>query len=190
MQPRTLHVSEGNSKLGQVPSISFDPHLTCDPSWPCAKKCYAKKLAKFRPNVRQNWIANTAFLINDPKGFEREVIAWLMSKSPKLFRWTVGGEWFKPAHAAMVKRIARKAKNTKFFMYTRRDDYDWKNLPPNLNVFFSYWIDDHDRKPKQKPWAIISDNKPTLTHHSCNDGCDKCGWCTKQTQENIWFKTH
>jgi len=189
----TLHVSPGNTKLGGIPSISLDPGLTCNVKWPCYDTCYARKLAAFRPNVKACWLNNTNILLKKPKEFERQAKMWLMLHHPPKFRWTVGGEWFKEAHKTMLFRLAKVVPRTKFFMYTRRDEWDWSKAPSNLFVKFSYWIEDGDRIPKQKPWAVISKEKPPFRVHNCTDGngdCSVCNFCTTRRQTPVWFPKH
>ena len=50
-------ISKGNSKLGEIKSVSLPSGLTCIKCG-CNKKCYAKKIERLRPSVRNSYIRN------------------------------------------------------------------------------------------------------------------------------------
>lgn len=189
---RKLHISDGNTKLGGIPSVSLDPHLTCKPEWPCYRSCYARRIAAFRKNVRQCWVDNTAFFAHDRKGYEQEIMAYLSRKEPTYFRWHVGGEIIDQRHVGMVKRVAQRTPGTRFLIYTRRNDLRWGRLPDNLKVFFSFWQQPGERKPINSgyPRAIIGDT-PDKDSHVCPGKCPECMFCyTDRSSKNVHFKPH
>lgn len=65
-----LHISNGNTKLGQVPNISFPPVKTCRKKVPCAKDgCYALKFYRMWPAVKNAWDENYKLYKKDPAQF-------------------------------------------------------------------------------------------------------------------------
>ena len=48
----TVSISNGNSKMGKIPSVSLPPILTCPKGTPCAKRCYAKRIYNRYPSVK------------------------------------------------------------------------------------------------------------------------------------------
>ena len=89
----TIHVkiSEGNSKLGKIRSVSLPSIKTCR-QCACQYKCYAQKLERLRPSVRSAYQNNLDVLISDPITYWREVEAAIMmsrfsvSTFPVIFR--------------------------------------------------------------------------------------------------------
>ena len=51
----TVTISNANSKMGNVASVSLLPYLSCPArcAGTCGAKCYAAKLANLRPSVLQ-----------------------------------------------------------------------------------------------------------------------------------------
>lgn len=47
-----VKISAGNAKLGSIPSVSLPAGVTCRKDCECFKKCYAQKLERMRPSVR------------------------------------------------------------------------------------------------------------------------------------------
>ena len=82
-------ISKGNSKLGEIKSVSLPSGLTCIKCG-CNKKCYAKKIERLRPSVRNSYIRNLAILEEDPQTYWREVEAAIMTS--RFFRFHVSGD--------------------------------------------------------------------------------------------------
>ena len=73
----TVKISQGNSKLGAIPSVSLPSIKTCR-ACACRDKCYAQKLERLRPAVRNAYQHNLEVLINEPETYWREVEASVM----------------------------------------------------------------------------------------------------------------
>ena len=60
-------ISNSNIKLGMIPSVSLPPIVTCSPNACkfCGKKCYARKMCKLRPSVKESYENNLDILLND-----------------------------------------------------------------------------------------------------------------------------
>ena len=50
-----VSISSRNEKLGDIKSVSLPAVKTCNPSAPCFKYCYARKLAAYRSNVGKSY---------------------------------------------------------------------------------------------------------------------------------------
>ena len=85
-----LKVSPGNDKMGRIPSVSLPAIVTCRNGCPCADKCYAHKLERLRPTVRNAYKSNLELLNSDPDTYWREVEAAIMTT--RFFRFHVSGD--------------------------------------------------------------------------------------------------
>jgi hypothetical protein len=75
MENKMVCISNGNRKMGQIPSVSLPPIVTCKNCATCAKKCYAAKLARIYPTVRDSYNRNLEILNEDRD-------AWLAINAP------------------------------------------------------------------------------------------------------------
>ena len=67
-----IKISPGNSKMGAIPSVSLPAIKTCR-DCKCKEKCYAAKLERLRPTVRNAYQHNLEVLQSNPETFWREV---------------------------------------------------------------------------------------------------------------------
>lgn len=72
-----IKISPGNSKMGAIPSVSLPAIKTCR-DCKCKEKCYAAKLERLRPTVRNAYQHNLEVLQSNPETFWREVEATVM----------------------------------------------------------------------------------------------------------------
>ena len=73
-----IKISPGNSKMGAIPSVSLPAIKTCR-DCKCKEKCYAAKLERLRPTVRNAYQHNLEVLQSNPETFWREVEATVTS---------------------------------------------------------------------------------------------------------------
>ena len=85
-----VKVSRGNSKMGEIPSVSLPAGITCRGDCECNQKCYAKRLERLRKNVHQAYEYNYKLLNDSPDIFWREVEASIMMS--RFFRFHVSGD--------------------------------------------------------------------------------------------------
>ena len=83
-----IKISPGNSKMGAIPSVSLPAIKTCR-DCKCKEKCYAAKLERLRPTVRNAYQHNLEVLQSNPETFWREVEATVMLN--RYFRFHVSG---------------------------------------------------------------------------------------------------
>lgn len=84
-----IKISPGNSKMGAIPSVSLPAIKTCR-DCKCKEKCYAAKLERLRPTVRNAYQHNLEVLQSNPETFWREVEATVMLN--RYFRFHVSGD--------------------------------------------------------------------------------------------------
>lgn len=84
-----VSISNGNAKMGAIPSVSLPPVITCPKGAPCAAKCYAAKLCRIYPTVRNAYQNNLDILNQDWEAYWQQVRA-AVSLS-KYFRFHVSG---------------------------------------------------------------------------------------------------
>ena len=68
-----VKISNGNTKMGNIPSVSLPAGITCRPDCSCQDKCYAKKLERIRKSVREAYRHNYDLLLINPTTYWREV---------------------------------------------------------------------------------------------------------------------
>lgn len=84
-----LSVSNANSKMGSIKSISMPRIKTCAPGVPCAKTCYVSHF-DWRTTVRNAYDNNLNLWLTDPDGFEMQATA--AAYGSFYFRWHVSGD--------------------------------------------------------------------------------------------------
>jgi hypothetical protein len=87
-----IHISKGNSKIGNIPSLSFPPHDTCAADVPCRRLCYAWRVSRTRPTVRAAWQRNLDLWNADPLQFRKEFREALVETPARYFRYFVAGD--------------------------------------------------------------------------------------------------
>lgn len=73
-----VKISNGNTKLGNIRSVSLPAGETCRNDCDCKKKCYAMRMERLYPSVRKAYRHNLRLLNDDPDTYWREVEASIM----------------------------------------------------------------------------------------------------------------
>ena len=177
-----LSVSKGNAKMGGIPSISLPAVVTCRKGAPCARKCYAAKLERIRPNVKAAYQRNLDLWAHDPAAFEAQAIAAAMPH--RYFRWHVSGDIVGPSYLAMMVRVANACPGTRFLCFTKRFELvnmyikERGPLPENLQILFSAWAGLDVPNPYNLPMThvIYRDGSTTApaSHYVCGGNCTEC----------------
>lgn len=195
-----LSVSNGNAKMGAVPSVSLPPVITCAAGCKCAQKCYAARLCRIRKNVREAYANNLELWRTDPDAFELQAMA--AASTTRFFRWHVAGDIVSPGYLAMMARIAERLPHTEFLAFTKQ--YDTVNafatentIPGNLNIIFSAWPGMYMDNPHNFPVAqvIFKGQAPADGWKVCGGNCAECacrgvGCWQLQPGETICFAEH
>lgn len=196
-----ISISYGNKKMGDIPSVSLPPIITCAKNCPCAAKCYAAKLCRIYPTVRAAYNRNLDILENDFSSY------WLQVKAAasvtRFFRYHVSGDIPNAAYLEKMVETAEELPHTEFLAFTKRFDIvnDYINffgdLPENLHIIFSDWKNLDMPNPYNMPVAhvIFKGENPLPDWKICNGNCAACAvagqncWSLKNG-EHIAFYEH
>lgn len=198
-----IKLSQGNAKLGQIPSISLPSGVTCRNDCECSKKCYAKRLERLRPAVREAYQHNYDLLMSDPNTYWREVEASIMMS--RFFRFHVSGDIPDAHYFEHMLMIARRNPHCEILCFTKK--YDIINsflrtgaaIPKNLHIVYSAWRGLKMDNPYRMPEAHVRYRDGTTTAHSgakeCGGNCTECaitsGGCwTLSDGEEVVFNEH
>ena len=178
-----VSISNGNSKMGNIPSVSLPPIVTCKNCATCAKKCYAAKLARIYKTVRMSWNRNLDILNKDRDLYFDQVAAAAMTS--RFFRFHVSGDIVDMDYLDRMCKTARKCKNTKFLVFTKNFDdvngyFETHKKPRNLQILFSIPFDGAKiENPHNMPTAavILKGQEPKSNYKICGGNCAECASC-------------
>ena len=182
MVDRHVSISKGNSKMGCIPSVSLPPVTTCRPNAPCIGKCYAHKLAKLRPSVRNAYSNNMTLLNEDPTTYWREVEATIMLA--RYFRFHVSGDIPDETYLRRMVSVAARNTHCEILCFTKK--YELVNqylsegycIPQNLHIIFSGWIGLEMANPFSLPEAHVKYKNGFTTAKEdaieCGGNCTEC----------------
>lgn len=202
----SVSISSGNMKLGQIPSVSLPSVVTCR-DCRCRDKCYAHKLERLRPTVREAYRRNLYILNNEPETYWREVEGAIMLS--RYFRFHVSGDIPNQEYFSMMSMIAKRNQHCQILCFTKK--YEIVNehigylravnsdLPSNLHIIFSGWPGLEMQNPYSLPEAHVLFKDGTTTAREdakpCGGNCTNCAvtdcgcWTLKQGEQVI-FKEH
>lgn len=198
----TVKISKGNSKLGQIPSVSLPSIKTCR-NCACQAKCYAQKLERLRPAVRNAYQHNLEVLINEPETYWREVEASVMMS--RFFRFHVSGDIPTPEYLENIVAVASRNHHCEILCFTKRyemvNEFIERNgeLPSNLHMVFSGWVGLDLVNPFALPEAHVRYRDGFTTARDdaveCSGNCTECAltaggcWNLKKGQQVV-FNEH
>lgn len=201
-----LSISKGNSKMGAIPSVSLPPIITCPAGAPCAKKCYAAKICRLRPNVRQCYENNLMLLYDNPERFWADIDAAL--KKTTHFRFHVSGDIVDALYFYDMVKAAKENPHCQILAFTKQyeivNDYIDRHdgLPENLHIIFSLWDlawNARVKNPHNLPMSAVifkgSNQNPDDFAKICGGNCFECackgtGCWTLDPGETIAFYEH
>jgi hypothetical protein len=180
MNNAKITISKGNAKLGAIPSVSLPSCTTCNPSAPCFKDCYARKIERLRKNVRESYEKNLAILTADPSAYWLQVKASAMVS--RFFRYNVSGDIPNREYFAEMVRLAEDLPSTHFLAFTKQygiiNDYitNGGKIPPNLQIILSNWGDWKCPNPHNLPTCEVIFKGDTVgeSWHICGGNCTAC----------------
>lgn len=198
----TVKISKGNSKLGAIPSVSLPSIKTCR-ECACREKCYAQKLERLRPAVRNAYQHNLEVWIKDPDTYWREVEASIMMS--RFFRFHVSGDIPSFKYLVNMVAIAKRQPHCEVLCFTKK--YNLVNefieqggeLPSNLHMIFSGWVGLDMANPFSLPEAHVRyrDGSTTAREDAieCSGNCTECalteGGCWNlQKGQQVIFNEH
>ena len=188
-------ISEGNFKMGNVPSISLPPIKTCSPGLPCFKHCYAKQSYIQFPTVRQALDRNLARYIADPKRYFGSVAWYIRRKKLGMFRWHTSGDLPDANYLTGVIQVAKALPDCKFLIFTKKYELvKGVRMPKNLTLVLSAWPT--IKLPRtRRPIAFMRDSandKRIKNAIECQGGCATCSlcWNLRMSNRNVMFPLH
>lgn len=197
-----VSISKGNIKMGAIQSVSLPAIKTCRDCL-CKEKCYAAKLERLRPSVRNAYQRNLDILLNDPEAYWREVEAAVMTN--RYFRFHVSGDIPTTDYLRRMIDIANRNQHCEILCFTKRYEYvnqllaEGVELPDNLHLIFSAWVGLEMVNPFNLPEAHVrfKDGSTTAREDAipCGGNCTECattdGGCwTLKHGEQVVFNEH
>lgn len=180
MNNSIVSISKGNSKLGNIPSVSLPACITCNPEAPCFKKCYALRLEKRYPTVSKAYSRNLNILQTDPGTYWEQVKQ--AAQTTRFFRYHVSGDIPNITYLMHMCKIAFNLPGTTFLAFTKQ--YNIVNeyiqtgggIPENMKIIFSNWDQWKCENPYNLPTCeiILKGNKPADDWKICGGNCSEC----------------
>ncbi len=183
MDKLKVSISKGNSKMGAIPSVSLPPIITCPKGAPCATKCYAAKLCRIYPTVKQAYQNNWDILKNNELEYWQQVMQ--AAKTTRFFRYHVSGDIPDAHYFNFMCSVAEAVPDTQFLAFTKQYDIvnhainSGVNIPDNLKIIFSEWGNKTPYNPHNLPTAavIFKGETPADNWKICGGNCAECACC-------------
>ena len=180
MKELKVSISNGNSKMGAIPSVSLPPCTTCNPKAPCFKKCYAVKLQRRYNTVKSAYERNLDILETSPGAYWAQVKGAAMTA--RFFRFHVSGDIPTLDYFKNMVALATECPHTNFLAFTKQ--YPIVNaflanggvIPSNLKVIFSNWGTWKCANPYKLPECevILKGAAPLDNWKICGGNCTEC----------------
>lgn len=199
--------STGNSKMGKIPSVSLPAHKTCR-ECACWEKCYAAKLERLRPTMRNAYQNNLDVYREERDLYWREVEGQIMLS--RFFRFHVSGDIPDAFYFERMIGVAARNPHCQILCFTKQYDIvnsviykqspdGMAHLPDNLHLIFSAWPGLEMKNPYGFPEAHVRFRDGTTTARpdakDCGGNCSECavtdsGCWTLKGGEQIVFNEH
>lgn len=185
----TVCISQGNQKLGAIPSVSLPWGITCPEDAPCKGKCNMRAIANY-PSVKNTYMNNlTCFKENSEWYFF--IIGQVMNAN-RFFRWHVSGDIPNMEYLKEMCRVCREYPNCKSLCFTKKyylvNDFlsEGNLLPENLTIVFSVWEGYGCHNPYNLPESYVDFKNSELPKHvkfleensdlvkRCSHNCSEC----------------
>lgn len=183
-----ISISKGNIKMGDIPSVSLPPIVTCAANCTCAKKCYAARMCRRWKNTREAYNRNLEILECNPAEYWKQIDDTLYVN--RFFRFHVAGDIPTYEYLVNMIEVVRNNPHCETLVFTKR--YGWVNralangveLPNNLHLIFSEWEGMDMANPYNLPVAhvIFKGNEPESNWNICNGNCMECA----KNKKNCW----
>lgn len=174
----SLYISTKNTKLGNIHSISLPPVKTCAPGVPCVHGCYARRIFRMYPVVREQWQHNLNVYLEDAENYFFLLKEFIVSNEVPYFRFHIGGDCPDKKYADLVLKISREIPKVNFMIFTKRYDYFTEDIPANLSVILSMWP--YIKEPQsglRKSWIRGDLRANGRKLYECRGICEECLYC-------------
>jgi hypothetical protein len=180
MKNHTVSISQGNSKMGAIPSVSLPACVTCNPSAPCFKKCYAMRLERRYKTVSNAYARNLDILTTNPALYWSSV--YTAAVTVKYFRYHVSGDIPNIEYFAHMVHLAAVLPDTTFLAFTKQfpivNAYlnNGGTIPENLKIIFSNWGAWKCDNPHNLPVCevVLKGSEPAPDWKVCGGNCTEC----------------
>lgn len=198
----SVSISKGNSKMGEISSVSLPAIMTCRKNAPCFKECYAHKLEKLRPNVRNAYLRNYEVYKNNPEQYWSAVESEV--SMARFFRFHVSGDIPDRGYLVRMINLATKYPHCEILCFSKQFEIvnDVLNViaaPKNLHLILSGWNGLDMQNPHGLPEAHVRYKDGSTTARSgaveCGGNCTSCartneGCWTLQRGQQVVFNKH
>lgn len=180
MTTQKISISNGNAKLGAIPSVSLPACITCNPDAPCFKECYARRIEYRYKRSKDAYAHNLQVLKDNPGAYWLQVQASAMLT--RFFRYHVSGDIPNLEYLRQMVATANALPGTNFLAFTKQ--YKIVNeylsgggcIPNNLKIIFSNWGAWQCDNPHNLPVCevIFKDVTPPANWLICGGNCTDC----------------
>ena len=175
-----VSISNGNRKMGAIPSVSLPACITCNPNAPCFKECYAVKISRIYKTANDAYGRNLDILNTDWDSYWEQVRHAV--SMTKYFRFHVSGDIPNACYFKEMCITAKKCPDTKILAFTKQYDIvnryidTWGGLPSNLKIIFSNWGAWKCDNPHNLPACevIFKGEEPRDDWKICGGNCTNC----------------
>ena len=194
-----ISISDGNSKMGRIASVSLPAIITCRKECPCFKKCYAAKIERLRPNVKAAYLRNWEILKRDPELYWWQVEAEIMTQA--FFRFHVSGDIPDRNYFEKMVEVSQRRRRCEILCFTKKFEIvnqfitDGGEIPQNLHMTLSPWKGLVMENPYCLPEAHVRYKDGTTTARPdakvCNGNCAGCAraavncWVLKRGEQIV-----
>lgn len=180
MKNQMVSISQGNSKMGAIPSVSLPACVTCNPDAPCFSKCYARRLERRYKTVAAAYARNLEIWSNDPATYWIQVKA--AASMTRFFRYHVSGDIPNILYLIDMVLTAKQQPGTTFLAFTKQyhivNQYlnDGNTIPANLKIIFSNWGSWKCENPHNLPVCevVLKGSEPAPNWKVCGGNCTDC----------------
>ena len=182
----SIHISNGNMKLGAIMNISLPPVTTCHNCSSCKHYCYAVRSYNRLPDTAMAWNENYLLFLTDPVSYFEQISDAV--KTQRFFRWHVSGDIVNERYFAGMIQVAQENPKTEFLAFTKA--YQIVNaaiaagavIPSNLHLLFSASPGVDMPNPYNIPECHINFADPALNTYCggaefvyyCGGNCTEC----------------
>ena len=192
-----VKISQGNTKMGKIPSVSLPPIKSCINCDSCARDCYALKAYRLYKNTRVAYDHNFDLARDDSAEYFNGIRSYLTKKKPSFFRWHVSGDIISQSYLNNMVKVALEYPEITFLAFTKHFRLDYRKVPNNLSIVFSMWPG--MKKPVHKTgvsgFAWMQDGTEKRCPRGaieCPGNCETCGMCFQIAKigGHVVFKKH
>lgn len=180
---RHVFISNGNKKVGDVPSVSLLPVIDCGNCSKCKRSCYDLRHDIIMKECLATRAVNSLICKHERERYFSEIDDYLTRHLRPAFRFHVGGDIVDESYFRSMVELAVKHRKVDFLVFTKMfyivngwiDEHG--ELPSNLHVIFSGWIglkmDNPHNLPTTHPIINGVTSAPEGARY-CTGNCTEC----------------